>query len=238
MKRVVIEMSKRNKIEFELKEVKYQIWRLHDEEKTTLRRSSIKINNDSSLFTQFNLWQDKGNSFNLARRYLILEHLFGESSSFDSEKCSFYFPLLLSIEKESRPFFYLLNIYDLCGITQHSFYKIMENGVENYCILPACEPIETEFSQEEINYFISYFEGYLIGRFQSAGITPDKPFLKEIGSDFILYGYKDGEYFEQDYKSEEEYFKAIKCFKDTYGASQNKTGSDITALLNKIIQEE
>ena len=60
-----------------------------------------------------------------------------------------------------------------------------------------------------------------------------QPFLKTIDSNWILYGYKEEEYFEKHCNSEEVYQAEIKSFEEVYGS--NKT--DVSAILQRIIGE-
>jgi len=88
-------------------------------------------------------------------------------------------------------------------------YRVLENGIDDYNINVYREPFELEFSREEINQFICYFQGYLNGFFETIDQSSLSPFLKYIDSNLILYGYREGNLFEEDFESEEDYQQAI-----------------------------
>jgi hypothetical protein len=140
------------------------------------------------------------------------------------------------LEKVQGKFFYLIDIYDNRGTLYFSFYRVLESDVEGYDHQILREPFELEFSRQEINYFISYFYGYLEGSFQSRKLLiPSEQFFKKIGSNLILYGYKDEHYFEEQYLSPEEYQTAIENL-ESIGIT-SKTSQDVNDILQTITSE-
>ena len=212
MRQVVRQIKERSKVELKSKDIKYQLWRLEDSEFRKLRKNSLPIKDDNMFY--LHLYWSKNESkeqLNLAQSFLTLTHLFGKSSDWiDDWKGSFSFPVLLIVEKVQGKFFYLVDIYDNRGSINFSLYKIMEAEVEGYDNQILREPFEQEFSRQEINYFISYFYGYIEGYFHGARVLmPSEEFFKKIDSNHILYGYKDEQYFEEQYESQEAYQAAI-----------------------------
>ena len=112
----------------------------------------------------------------------------------------------------------------------------MEAEVEGYDKQIRREPFEIEFSRQEINYFISYFYGYLEGYFHSIRLSmPSEQFFKRIDSNHILYGYKDEQYFEEQYASQEAYRAEIRNL-ESIGIS-SITSQNVNKILYTIISE-
>jgi hypothetical protein len=240
MHEVINQIKKRYKINLECDGIKYEMWRVDDTEYAKLEKSNIlPIKHEWDFYSQIDITQryTKNNNLNLAELFTILEYFLGESSnSYDEYRGSFKFHNLLVIKRENGIFFYVLNILDHRGYMIFDLYKVLKNAKEKY------EPFNSEFSQEEIKYFFNYFHGFLIGYFnQIKSIIPRQKFLKKVDSSLILYGYKDGNYFEDDYESQEIYKQQIQLFEETYGISMSETNiSDViesitdTTLLNSL----
>lgn len=212
MKQVVKQVKERSKVELEKRGIKYQLWRLDDAEFRNLRYKSLPIKDDYMLYVHLDLLgRDDKDKLNLAQIFVTLTYLFGDSSNWiDDWKGTFSFPILLILEKLQGKFFYLLDIYDNRGTLYFRFYRILEADVEGYDTQILREPFELEFSRQEVNYFISYFNGYIEGYFETIKtLIPSEQFFRKIGSNHIIYGYKDEQYFEEHYESQEEYQAAI-----------------------------
>ncbi len=220
-------------------ETQFHLWRLTEEEDSRLRDNSLPIKEDGMFLMQLMLSERHNpDRLTLPKAFLALEHLFGETSHlFDDWKGSFSFPLLLAV-KTAGQFFYLLRVYDHRGSLQFPLYRILENGVDGYDIHAYREPLEIEFSREEINEFICYFYGYLVGVAEIINELPKKSFLKRIDSNHILYGCQDGTFFEEQIDSEEDYKAAIQTFEETYGTSvQEEQVENLRSLLQRITGE-
>lgn len=235
-------MTEKNRIFVELKyrETQFCIWRLTDEEYQQLRDNSLPIKEDSRFFLHLALSEHYNpERLTLPKAFLTLEHLFGKTShQFDDWKGTFSFPLLLEVRKDAGCFFYLWRIYDHRGSLYFPLYRVLENGANGYNVNAYRDPFELEFSREEINQFISYFYGYLIGVSKWIYRFSTRTFLKKIDSENIIYGYKDGEFFERQFDSEEEYEKEIRLFEETYETTvmEEKSG-DVKSLLQKIVNK-
>lgn len=240
MQQVIKQTKERIRVDIELKGVNYQLWRLDDVEYCKLRQDSIPIKDaDFWLYNSlFNYRDAEQNKFNLAKLFVVLEYKFGKSSNFiDDWKGSFSFPLLLVIEKSTGTFYYMMNISDHRGWTEFRLYKIVMEGIkdkgnlENFVYK---NPFEAEFSRDEIDCFICHFYGYLVGYFRAVrSMIPIKPFLNKIGSNLIIYGYEDEDYFEKRYDNEEDYEAAIKSFEDKYADVSESQSVD--AIIQEIV---
>jgi hypothetical protein len=233
MSQIIQQIAERYKIDVKCKGVKYGIWRLSDTEYTKLRETSLPIKDyNFEVNYHLGLYSDRG--LKLAEIMTILEWLLGESSDFyDDWKCGFYFPTLLTITKENEMFYYLMTIYDYRGSIQFHLYKIVDNPPKKASDRDTVRQPFPDFSEEDIKYFTSFFYGYLEGYFEMAkSWIPTKTFIKTIDSNSILYGCKDGKFFEEHYESESLYRLRIKLFKKKYAEAIKK--EPIQSYIEKI----
>ncbi|KAF3887686.1 MULTISPECIES: hypothetical protein [Nostocales] len=238
MRQVIKQVKKRCKLDLQHAGIKYQLWRLDKSEYEKLRENSLPIADDFRFYLELYLSdRTREDRLNLAETFIILEWIFGESSNlFDDWKGSFCFPILLVVKKQIGRLYYLMSIYDRRGSVYFSLYRIIENSIYGYETQRLREPFEFEFSRQEINCFLNYFYEYLKGYFESVkDIIYPQNFIKKIDSNLIIYGYKNGEYFEDQYDSEDSFQEAIRIFEEVDGVLLKKT--DIDAILQEITSE-
>jgi len=187
-------------VDLELKQAHYRFYRLSDEDYFNLSSYTIPIKNDSGFFTAFYLNIE---TIELPKLYLSLKHLFGKSSRcFDDYKSSFAFPLFTEIIKPNATYNYLIVVRDYRGSIDFSIRRCVEEKIEPIQSVYH-EPYEQEFSLEEIRYFVSYFCGYLLGRWKALDRDRVLPFYHEIQSNNLLYGYSEQEgYFHFEYEED------------------------------------
>ncbi len=238
MPEIIKQTKDRYKIDLECNGIKYELWGIDDAEHNRLYRDNgIQISDASKFYFNLAIGQyiKEGSYLNLAEIFTVLEWLFGESSiSYNFLKSSFCFHILLVIKRENGVFFYIMDIFDTQGYMCLNLHKIIEDtALYNYDKFQTQHHLSSEFSQEEMNYFLHYFHGFLIGYFRAnKRVTARKNFLKRVIGNFILYGYKDGEYFQEDYKTEKIYREQIELFETRYGVSLHKT--DVSDVLRTI----
>jgi hypothetical protein len=235
-------MTKKERHYLDLKqgETQFHLWRLTEDEFRQLRSNSLPIKDDGMFLLQLMLSErDNPERLTLPKALLTLEHLFGKASDWiDEWKSSFSFPLLLLLNKPVGRFLYLLRIEDYRGSVEFRLYRILENGADGYDINTYREPFELEFSREQINQFICYLYGYLAGVARIVCNQQIQPFIRLIRASHILYGYRDGEFFEEQIDSPEEYEAAIQAFDEVYGSlKQERQSQDLRALLETITGE-
>ncbi|GAA6621265.1 hypothetical protein [Scytonema sp. NUACC26] len=238
MRQVIKQLKKRCKLDLYHAGIGYQLWRLDRSEYEKLRDNSLPIADDFRFYLELYLSDRKRDDrLNLAETFVILEWIFGESSSlFDDWKGSFCFPVLLVVKKEIGRLYYLINLYDRRGSVYFSLYRIIENSIYGYETQRLREPFELEFSRQEINCFLNYFYSYITEYFQTMkDIISPQNFVKKIDSNLILYGYKNGEYFEDQYDSGDSYQEAIRIFEEVDGILLKK--ADVDAILQEITSE-
>jgi hypothetical protein len=103
MKQVVRQIRERIKVELELNNIKYELWRLDDAEYRLLKVNSIDIKHNFTLDQELYFSEpDNKANLNLAQLFITLTRLFGKSSNlFDSDRGSFIFPILLIVKKST-----------------------------------------------------------------------------------------------------------------------------------------
>jgi hypothetical protein len=203
--------------------IHYRLTRLDDDAYDKFFPDALPIEDDCWFCHQlYRSMEQLGYPLNFAQVYVALKLLSGESNeALDDWKGSFAFPFKLDIRKENGKFAYLLNIYNIRETLYFGFRKILTpDEKKRYDRWVIHRPIENEFSREEINDFTSCFYGYLLGFFEVVKEGYNEPFFKRVDSNGILFGYKDGQFFEEHYKDEKEYKKAVEVYEKIMPAVQ------------------
>lgn len=190
------------------KKMIYKLIRLNDEQFYLLRKNSISIFDDYGHL--MSLSKDKDLIYSsFSKMYIVLKGLFGESGKYyDDWKGSFSFPFLIYFQKGEEEFGYSMNIYNFRSSIEFNIAKLIHADDEKVKRGILHNPFD-EFPRDEINYFINYFVGFLSGYFESARKRFDEFFFHTVKSNLILFGYKDGNYFDNQYENEEEFDEAI-----------------------------
>jgi hypothetical protein len=194
-------------IDIETKERIYKLIRLNDEQFDLLGKNSIPISDDYGHLMYLSMDKDIIYS-SFSKMYVALKKLFGEGGNcYDDWKGSFSFPFLIYFQKKEE-FGYLMNLYNLRSSIEFKMAKLIYADNESFKRDVLHNPFE-EFPKEEINYFINYFVGFLTGYFESIKDQYDEFFFNAVRSNLILFGYKDGCFFDNQYKNEEEFNEAL-----------------------------
>ena len=149
--------------------------------------------------------------FGLAECYAALKTLFGESTTmFDDYKCSFGYTFLLEVCKKDRKSQYILNFTDLKGGITFFIDKVLDDSeLDKYDRNTYHGPFEDEFSKEEIRYFMGWFTFYLVGFMESYQQNYDEEFFRSIKEGLIVFGYKDGKFFNWSCEDTDEFYQII-----------------------------
>lgn len=201
---------KKKVINLEINEIHYRLLQVNDSEYRRLGKHSIVIEEDYGFYMAFErfLAQYNTEKLNHAQLYVALKQLCGESGElFDHWKSSYAFLFLLGVIKKQQTFTYLLNIHNLNEEFYFSLRKIIDPQDNRYDNKGIYKPFKNEWSREEINEFIGRFYYYLVGFFESIKGTYNEFFFKKVDCCGLLFGYKDGQFFENSYDSEEEFEK-------------------------------
>ncbi len=136
-----------------------------------------------------------------SRMFVTLEYLFGSNDKQgigDGYKRSFYFPFLLKFPEEKENLGYLMMVHDHRLSIDYKFAKILPPN-ENLDKNKSYKPFE-DFTKEEIKYTVNFFYGYSKAWFENYLVNfYDRSFYKTIASDLGVYGYKEGEFFDESF---------------------------------------
>ncbi len=186
----------------------YTLMRLRDHEYQTLRSNSVPISEDFDL--PFIL-QGRDNIYDsLPKMYVALRAVFGESGShYDEWKGSFSFPFLICFEKDGEEYEYVMNVFSFRSYVQFSLARPIAADDDTFLRGAYHEPFD-DFPLTQIRFLIIYLVAYLTGVFKSLSTWYDTPFFHVIESNGIVYGYRKGEFFEEDFEdlSDEEIEKS------------------------------
>jgi hypothetical protein len=199
-------------IDIETEVMTYKIIRLNDEQFYLLRKNSLSLfenyghimslsRDDSIIYSSF------------PKMYVTLKHIFGESGSYyDDYKGSFSFPFLIYFKKGEEEFGYAMNIYNVRSVIEFNMAKLIHaddktaiRGIFNH-------PFD-EFPESEITYVINFLVGYLTGYFRMLVEGYNEFFFHSVQSNLIVYGYKDGKFFQNHYNSQKKFDNAIQELK-------------------------
>jgi hypothetical protein len=161
--------------------------------------------------------EDDAPDFLHSHLYAALKTLFGETPAlYDDFKCSFGYPFRLEINKNRQKAKYLLNFTDMKGGFNFYFRKILQEGELNkYERDVLQEPFENEFSKEEMRYFMGWFLFYLVGFMKSYQENYNQEFFRSVEAALMVYGYKGGDFFQEEYDQWDHYQQAIEDLKKT-----------------------
>ncbi len=196
---------KNSSIEIKTKTNRYKIIRLRDEQYIELRRNSILIQQQYPHFMCM-IRSEQLIYSSLSKMYTTLKDLFGESGKgYDDWKCSFSFPFLIKFQDKNSEFDYLMNVIDIKGGIEILFFKIVHEDDEKYQRKDMIYEPSEEFAQDEMIYFMNYFAGYLSGYHEMLQHKYNEPFFKTISGSGIVYGYKDGHFFDKIFETGEDF---------------------------------
>jgi len=198
-------------IDVETDDNQYTIIRLNDEQFHKLSQSRLSISDDywhlMHLADQENLIY-----YSFPKMYVAMKLLFGESGEhYDDWKGSFSFPFLISFQKNGLEYEYLMNVYNFRKSIEFRVMKLIPASEKSFDRTVEHKPFD-EFPKTEINNVISYFVGYLTGAFEILSLRYDTPFFKVVESENIIFGYKEGCFFEE-YYDEDEFYDTIRQLK-------------------------
>ena len=136
--------------------------------------------------------------------YMALKSLFGESSRlYDDYKSSFGYLFSLKVSDS----LYTLNLSDTKGVFTFYLKKILttQDEFEKYGDMRKIyqEPFD-EFSDNDIKEFMARFIGFMVGYIEATKDTYNEEFIRYLDYCFLVYGYKDGAFFEKEYDDKKE----------------------------------
>jgi hypothetical protein len=180
----------------------YFVSRLTTRQAHYLWDCSSPVHDDVKFYDNFLAGLEaRGEYLNLAQLYLTLKSLYGESDEDAGEgKSTFSYQFLLAIHKEERAYPFLLHVFDYRGAPRFQFRKLAR---------PVDKSAQGEVTRAELNDFIETYYQRLIRQFQAIKDQPHQFFFRRVKEPPILYGNRDGEYFEKSFASENELLTAL-----------------------------
>jgi len=73
------------------------------------------------------------------------------------------------------------------------------------------EPLEDDFSKDEMEYFMTWFVSYLVGFMQSFEGHYNEEFARSLDYCYTIYGYRDDRFFLEQYEDRDEFYAAKNC---------------------------
>ena len=199
-------------MDIETEERIYKLIRLNDDQFYLLYKNSISIFEDYTHLMSLSMDKDIIYS-SFSKMYITLKDLFGESGKYyDDWKGCFSFPFLIHFQKDDEIFGYLMNVCNVRSSIEFKIAKLIHADDKQLKRDIIHKPFE-DFPREEMSYLINYFIGFLTGYFEYIKNSYDEFFIKTVESNLILFGYKDGRYFDKQYESEGKFRRAIQKLK-------------------------
>jgi hypothetical protein len=221
-----------------LKDGQWNLWRLSDEEFTSLAQHALPIAQNYSLILRLTQRQSaNGNRLTLGQAVVVLERRFGQGSSwYDSFRGSFCFPLLLTFERERR-ISYLLRLHDYRGTLYFPLYRVVKGDPSSVERARFHAPCSSEFSQAEMNDFTSCLYDYVLGVSDTLDDSLVAPFYRAVESDAILYGYDNGRFFEQSCDNFDEFCAGRAQYEQRLGPGRSRSSSDrVEKLIDRLVE--
>lgn len=146
------------------------------------------------------------------------ERAYGPSGNiYDSYKGAFSFPFAVKILQQNTAIAYLLNVTCWRGEVEFLFRKIIPANETRYDRNAIYQPFDDELSERQMQVLSNFLMGYAEGFWESGERYKDNMkklfpkeenqhnFVKAIDSNGILFGYKEGRFFEKSYSDQDEY---------------------------------
>jgi hypothetical protein len=184
-----------------------------------LWKKSIPIFQDYEFYLLLALiLRNKAPDFQHSHLYAALKTHFGETPTlYDDYKCSFGYPFLLEITKDRKEIKYLLDFTDMKGGFEFFFKKILDgHELKKYNDRDVLQkPFEDEFSRDDMRCFMGWFLFYFVGFMKSYQKYYKEEFARSVEAALMIYGYRDGNFFDEEYEDWDQYHQAEEKLKKT-----------------------
>ena len=191
--------------------VKCTLTRLRDDEFGELARTCIAID-DLHAVSLAMMRRDRPL---LAQTYAVCMTCFGERGRlFDDWKGGFSFPLSVTIEGDDRQPAYLVNIYNYRSSVNFQILQTVEQDDPRLDGHQLYQHDDSRFPTEQLSFLIFYLIGFIKG--YSKNFSWSSPFLLQVQTNLILYGYSPSEgFFNRQFEDHREYEAVRKTLSDT-----------------------
>lgn len=216
-------MPNRTSLNIKADDRSYLLTRISDQTYRELAQNSLHIATDYGFL--FDLAYDESLIYSsMSRMYASLSEHFGPSGKmYDDYKGSFSFPFSLSFEHEGQSLTYLLRFFNARTSIEYQLMKVCrqrEHGLDTRVLHEAF----ADFTDPQIYFVISFLAGFLSGYFESVERFYEQFFFQSVESNWIVFGFKDGKFFDTQYETEEEFRAAIADLR-AYAAQQLPPGT-------------
>jgi hypothetical protein len=195
------------------------LWRISYHQYEALRERSFRIEIDSKIMSYlFRKECDKPEPkrFTLPKILVTLEALFGESSThYDYLRQTFTFDYFLRLCKNGQNYPYLLNIADYRGSVSFRLSRIIDHEkFFNHNTDSSYKDVPEELDRDDIAYLIDGIwlhlanAGHAICTEKIANQTMHS-FFRDLSCNYLIYGYVDNAFFEEELDSERKYHVAV-----------------------------
>ncbi len=153
----------------------------------------------------------------LAYFFASFERAYGPSGNlYDSYKGAFSFPFAVKILQPNNVIAYFLHVTCWRGTVEFNFLKMIPSDETRYNKNVIHPPFDDELSESQMQIVCNFIMGFAEGFWKSTERHKDKlekwypeesqyEFVKAIDSNSILFGYKDGHFFEMRFSDQDEY---------------------------------
>ncbi len=181
-------------------DIPYDIIRLDDDQLLKFMNYALPIEPDYDLKMMANARRDLI-SCRLSKTYAALKMYFGESSSHHhSWKGSFAYPFLI-LRNDQPDFRYVLIISHYRSGLTFAYYRISGELPAGEAQTQYIAPSQ-DFPRDEMSKILYYLLNWLTGYFSEREQSFRENFCKKSDSDLILFGYKDGQFFDRQYEDQ------------------------------------
>jgi len=228
----------------------YNIRRMSDKEYTRLREKTLSIEPMYMFSTRMDKYLENHNCKGIPEIYFSLSYFFGQSSEiYDSHKSSFRYLFHLEITKKDSKEIkgkYIVSIGDVKQNVYVKFYKIAAGrSEEDYSKYHSPFSDLKEKEMKKIWFWFIAFIKNTVDYFNNREIKI-KPFCKQIDYGYVIYGYKNKEFFIEQYLEGQNMDKNRELFCEQYEKYNQEIAEEIekndyknesTEIISKIIEK-
>ena len=181
----------------------YSFRQLKDKDYLDLKERALPIETPYPFVIKAHVYLYFTENIGIPKVYAMLSYFFGEPSKcYDERKSSFAYHFLLKVHPKNSQTIagqYILTVKDLNETMQLDFLKITEDYKEKDSD-KEYEPFP-ELNKKEIKKIWYWFMAFLINSLDyfNNNKLDIKPFCKKLESNYVVYGYKNEEFFSENY---------------------------------------
>lgn len=216
---------------------KYVFWKITDNDYCQLRKKSYPIHPMYMFSYDMQRYLKQFELKGIPEIYYVLSYFFGKFSKYyDDYKSSFRYIFSLRIYEngsEDLQGKYIVSITDVKGHIEVEFYKVEEGkDWEEYRTYHEASSDLKEKEMKKIWFWFMAFVKNGIGCIENNNLAI-KPFCKTIDYGNVIYGYKNKEFFIEEYIEDQDEVEAADVFNDVYQQYKNKSSEFISEVIKE-----